>query len=281
MSHDYLLVDVFTDRPLGGNALAVFPDGDRVPEVLRQPIAREMNLSETAFVTSVAGNRYGVRILTPTEELPFAGHPTLGTAWVIRHLGRAQGDEFLQVTAAGETRVRFQGDTVWLERGGSVEGALADRTVVARVLGLAEDDLGAEASSRAGRRVSLAPAFADAGVRQLMVPLRSREALSRIAPLAELGELAHGGVYAFVPLAGGRIEARFFAPGLGVGEDPATGSAAAALGLYLGAELGELAVEIAQGAHLGRPSRLLLRASPGRARVGGSVVLVGRGSLDV
>ena len=115
----YLLVDVFTDSPLAGNALAVFPDGHEIPNSLMRPIAREMNLSETAFVTRWSSDGYDVRIFTPGAELPFAGHPTLGTAWVQHHLGRI-GERTVQRSLAGDTPISIAIDTVWLERVGNV-----------------------------------------------------------------------------------------------------------------------------------------------------------------
>jgi trans-2,3-dihydro-3-hydroxyanthranilate isomerase len=119
--------------------------------------------------------------------------------------------------------------------------------------------------------------MADAGVAQMMVPMKSAEQVAALEAPTSLD--VDGGVYCFAPLGPGRIKARFFAPGLGVTEDPATGSAAAALGLYLGARVGELELEIEQGAEIGRPSFISLSAAPGRARVGGAVHLALEGSL--
>src|SRR5437870_1889102 len=110
MTARYLLVDVFARESLAGNALAVFPDPGSVDPARMQKIAREMNLSETTFVTAARDDGYDVRIFTPTEELPFAGHPTLGTAWVLRHLDVVTGERSIQRSAAGETSVTFEGD---------------------------------------------------------------------------------------------------------------------------------------------------------------------------
>lgn len=101
MTVRYLVVDVFAREPLAGNALAVFPDAGSVAPVRMQRVAREMNLSEKTFITRVDADAYDVRIFTPAEELPFAGHPTLGTAWTLRHLGILPGDTVTQRSAAG------------------------------------------------------------------------------------------------------------------------------------------------------------------------------------
>src|SRR5690349_3735712 len=119
MGARYLIVDVFARHALAGNGLAVFPDPGTVDPERMQRIAREMNLSETTFVTAIREGGYDVRIFTPSEELPFAGHPTLGTAWTLKHIGALSGDRVVQRSDAGETPVTFDGRHVWLERGGS------------------------------------------------------------------------------------------------------------------------------------------------------------------
>src|SRR5437867_9577926 len=113
MTARYLLVDVFAREPLAGNALAVFPEPGSVDPARMQRVAREMNLSETTFVTELRPDGYTVRIFTPSEELPFAGHPTLGTAWVLARLGAGSGDRVTQRSAAGDTAVTFEGGRVW------------------------------------------------------------------------------------------------------------------------------------------------------------------------
>jgi trans-2,3-dihydro-3-hydroxyanthranilate isomerase len=276
----YLLVDVFTDRPLAGNALAVFPEAGGVPAATMQAIAREMNLSESSFVTQVGGTAYDVRLFTPGAELPFAGHPTLGTAWTLRRLKLLEADRAVQRSPAGDTPVSIALDTVWFERTGNVSNDIEDVSFIAHALGVSEAGIGFNAALIGMERTTLAPAIASAGVEQLVVPIADAETLAAIRP-RDLGGLTSDGVYCFAPIAPTRIKARFFAPGVGVAEDPATGSAAAALGLYLSARGGDLAFDISQGVEVGRPSTITVVTARGRVRVGGSVVAVGEGELDL
>lgn len=277
MAARYRIVDVFAREPLAGNALAVFPDPGSVEPARMQRIAREMNLSETTFVTAIAPDGYDVRIFTPTDELPFAGHPTLGTAWVLRELGAVAGERVVQRSGAGETPVEFDGDRVWLERTGSAGEDRDDVADLVRSIGATEIDVGFDAAELGAASNGLRPAIADAGVAQLMLPLADP---SVVASLRAPSSVAiTGGVYCFAPMGKRRIKARFFAPGLGVVEDPATGSACAALGLYLGSRAGELSVEVEQGAEIGRPSFISIVAAPGRARVGGEVHLASEATL--
>ncbi|GAC1414165.1 MAG: PhzF family phenazine biosynthesis protein [Actinomycetota bacterium] len=282
MKAPYLLVDVFTDRPFSGNQLAVFPDGHHVPEELMQPIARELNLSESVFVTEVsagAPDQYSSRIFAPSVELPFAGHPTLGTAWALRHLGRINGPRCVQRTKGGDTPVSMALDTVWLERTGTVGPDIEEISFIAPALGLNEMQVGFNAGVLGFDRLSLSPGVANAGVEQLMVPVADAMTLSQMKPRPETADLSGHGVYCFTAIAPTRIKARFFPRGLGVAEDPATGSAAANLGLYLAERLGDLAFEISQGAEVGRPGTLQVDTARGRVRVGGNVVLAGEGWL--
>jgi trans-2,3-dihydro-3-hydroxyanthranilate isomerase len=281
----FLQVDVFTAAALGGNPLAVFPEGEGLSAEQMQAIAHEMNLSETTFVMRAERDSYDVRIFTPAEELPFAGHPTIGTAWVLRHLGRIEGDELVQHTGAGDTIVRVEDDLLWFERSGTAGPDLgrtdpgADERV-AGVIGLPVADVGLEAREL-GRPGLLRPAFADIGLEQLMVPVRSVDALGRCMPRGdELAALSHEGVYCFTALGAGRLQARGFFPGLGIAEDPATGSAAAALGIYLATRVGDIEAEIAQGIEMGRPSRIFLKARSGSVQVGGRCELILTGTLD-
>lgn len=279
MKAAYILVDVFTDTPLAGNALAVFPDGHEIPEELYPRIARELNLSETVFVGRIDGDTYESRIFTPASELPFAGHPTLGTAWTLHDLGRVEGPRLVQRTAAGDTPVSLAFDTVWLERTGTVGPDIDDVSFIAPALGVSESSIGFNAGMLGFERQWMAPAFADAGVEQLMVPVADAGLLSRMRPRPEVVDLSGDGIYCFTAIAPTRLKARFFAAGLGIGEDPATGSAAASVGLYLADRLGDLAFDISQGVETGRPSTLMVDTSRGRVRVGGQVVKIGEGSL--
>jgi trans-2,3-dihydro-3-hydroxyanthranilate isomerase len=285
VSVDFVQVDVFADAPFEGNALAVFPDAAGLARAQMQAIAREMNLSETTFASSVEEDSYRVRIFTPDEEMAFAGHPTIGTCWVLRHLGRLTGDDFLQHSEAGVTKVTAEGERLWFERTGGSEDDLeardpGHRSRIAKALAIEEGRVGLEAREL-GRPGRLAPAFADAGLRQLIVPLRDVDALIACRPRPELiAGLAALGVYCFTATQAGRVRARGFFPGVGVAEDPATGSSAAALGLYLAARLGAIDLEVRQGAEIGRPSRIQVDAEPGRVRVGGLCHLVLRGTLE-
>ncbi|CAN5620875.1 PhzF family phenazine biosynthesis protein [soil metagenome] len=282
---EFLQVDVFAEVPYEGNPLAVFPDAAGLSKLQMQSIAREMNLSETAFVTAVRRDEYEVRIFTPYEELPFAGHPTIGTAWVLREIGLIGGGEIIQRSAAGATKVHALNDEMWFERQGRAEIDLEDRdpegvAPIAEALGVDPGRVGLEAREL-GRPGRLRPAFSDAGIRQLMVPLSDLAILEACRPRSELlGALTAAGVYCFTAVQAGRLRARGFFPSIGIEEDPATGSAAAALGLLLAARLGPIQLEIQQGVEIGRPSRIVLDAQPGTVRVGGRCQLAATGRLE-
>lgn len=280
----FLQVDVFAERPFVGNQLAVFPEAGELDRKQMQAIAREMNLSESAFVTKSQSDAYDVRIFTPSEELPFAGHPTIGTTWVLRHLGVLRGNEIIQRSAAGDTTVAVDGDVLWFRRSGEAGRDLEERDStasrgLAAALGIEERDVGLEAREL-GRSGMLRPAVADAGVEQLMVPLRNVAVLGALSVRPELARFGGTGAYCFTATQAGRVRARGFFPGLGIVEDPATGSAAAALGLYLAARIGDVELEITQGVEIARESKILLRTSGGGAEVGGRCALVFDGTLS-
>ena len=280
----FVQVDVFSDAAYRGNPLAVFPEAGALTTSQMQAIASEMNLSETTFVTTYSRDFYEVRIFTPSEEVDFAGHPTLGTSWVLRQQKFLGSDELIQRSRAGDTRVRVEGDRVWFVRTGSSgpdeDERLQDYSIwLARGLGLQDGDVGLEAREL-GRPGFLRPAFADTGLRHLMVPVRNLEALGSARPNpANLPDVRPGGYYCFTAVQAGRIRARGFFPGLGIEEDPATGSAAADLGVYLADRIGPIDAEIVQGVEMGRLSRLLMQASPGKVSVGGSCHHVFNGTL--
>lgn len=282
---DFLQVDVFAEAPYEGNPLAVFPDAGGVTAGQMQRIAREMNLSETTFVTGTSHRGYDVRIFTPHSELPFAGHPTIGTAWTLRHLGKWTGGEVVQRSDAGDTPVRADGEELWFERRGSSELDLGveDPGIARRIasgLGLEMRDIGLEAREL-GRSGELTPAFADAGLRSLLVPLRDLGALERVRiDERALGDLTESGAYCFTAVQAGRVRARGFFPEEGIPEDPATGSAAAALGAYIVDRIGPITLEVFQGVEMGRPSRILVRADQEHIRVGGACRLVLTGRLE-
>ena len=261
-------VDVFTDRPFAGNPLAVVPDGDRVPERQMQPLAREIGLSETVFVTN-AGRR--LRIFTPTMELPLAGHPTVGTAVELARLGRipAQGVTTFE-TGAGPIDVECSGSAATMTQAAPRLGGEVDRKRAARLLQLDERDIVGQ------------PAFCTTtGVAQAFVQVRGRDTLGGIRPdLDEVCTLAGADGVAAWCEHGDELAQRFFAPQMGVNEDPATGSAAgalAALRVFQGGEPG--AAVVRQGEEIGRPSTIHVevpgeRGAPGPPRVGGNAVLV-------
>jgi trans-2,3-dihydro-3-hydroxyanthranilate isomerase len=271
----YLVLDVFTDTPLEGNALGVFPDGAAVPADLLQRTARELNLSETVFLLPPEGGGTArVRIFTPAVELPFAGHPCLGAAFVV---AEASGlDRVVLETGAGPVPVdlsREDGRVAfgWMaqplptaEPYGEVEALLA-------ALGVAGSALPVEAYTN--------------GPRHVYVVLEDPAAVAAVTP--DLGALARLPVGVTVAAGTGtRWTTRMFAPALGVAEDPATGSAAGPLAVHL-ARHGRIAfgeeIVIAQGAQIGRPSTLHARADGTRERldrvaVGGAAVQVASGT---
>lgn len=274
-------VDVFTEQPYSGNPLAVFPDAGALGDEQMQAIASEMNLSETTFVMDSGQDHYSVRIFTPSEELPFAGHPTIGTAWVLRDLGRVTAPEITQVSPAGDTSVKFAEDMFWFERPPSPPPSLVPEPArVAALLGLGPEHVGfpAGAGSLGSGGERLAPAFSDAGVPQLMVPLRDADVLAAASPQHALGRLSHNGVYCFTPDGDG-LRARGFFPGIGIPEDPATGSAAAALGLYLADRIGPITTVVRQGVEMGRPSTIHVEATAEMVRIGGACAGVLTGTL--
>lgn len=300
--HRYFTADIFTDTPFGGNQLAVFPDARGIPEQRLQDVTREFNYAETTFVfpPKDAKHTRHVRIFTPGAEVPFAGHPTVGTAHVLAAIG--------EIPLAGdETRIVFEegvGPVPVMIR--SVNGAPAfaqlsvakmpergppapDVAQLATMLGLREDDF---------REDAWLPRAYSVGLPFLFVPLKTREAVTRARMRTDLWESVLAGkwaqdVYVFAP--GGErdgtdFHARSFVPGFSVPEDPATGSACGALAGYLSARdprrEGTLRWTVEQGFAMGRPSMLYVEADvAGGAvkgvRVGGSSVMVCEGTMEI
>lgn len=297
--HRFVQVDVFTDRVFGGNPLAVVLDGRGLSGAEMQAIAREMNLSETTFVLPATRPDcvVGVRIFTPRRELRFAGHPTLGTAWVLATQGRlpAGTKRFALEEGIGPVPVELEGDPVrpdfvWMEHGEPTFGPeLSQRGAVARALGLTEPDL-LRAPIQSG---STGTAF-------LFVAVRDRTVVDRAvadgsALVAAMLPASQMGVFVFAPdpdPAARRVYSRMFVPDRGgTWEDPATGSASGPLGAFLvryGLVEGGDTVSIVseQGTAMGRQSfvHITLSARGGRLadlRVGGGVVPVLEGTLTV
>ena len=269
----------------GGNPLAVFPEGGELDPSQMQAIAQTLNLSESTFVTGGDDGSYDVRIFTPGEELPFAGHPTVGTAWTLRHLGRLTGDSFVQRSPAGETQVIVDGDTLHFRRTGTAASDLEATNErahleVAKALRLDERDICLEAYEL-GRAGVLRPALTDAGLPHFVVPLRNLDALGRVdVDQARLEKLSPFGVYCFTAVAAGRVQARGLFPSVGVDEDPATGSAAACLGVYLADRVGGIELNVDQGIEMRRPSRMAVSATTEDVRVGGRCDLIHSGNLE-
>ena len=293
--------DVVTDRLFGGNQLAVFPDAAGLGAARMQQIARELNLSETVFVFPPEQPEYtrGLRIFTPGMELPFAGHPTIGAAFVLGAIGAIP-------LSAEETRIVFE------ESVGPVPvtiRARAGRPVFAELTAARVPELGPEPPPLADLAALLTlteqdlvdgpmrPRGASAGVPFLFIPLRDRAALGRVRLDLAVWEHAFARSWAphIVPFtadadAGSDLRMRMFAPAMGITEDPATGGAAAALAGYLAAleptGSSTLSWEIEQGVEMNRPSRIRVEADRREGavtavRVGGAAVLVAEATMVI
>jgi trans-2,3-dihydro-3-hydroxyanthranilate isomerase len=286
LSLTFYIVDVFAEEKYSGNQLAVVRGGAGLPDERLQKIALEMNYSETTFVLSedVTDGGYDVRIFTPGDEIPFAGHPTLGTAYVIQHEILASPVERITLRLkAGEIPVTF-GEVLWMRQLPPTLGAILDSALLARTLNLETADLD---DYYPVQEIST-------GLPALIVPLRDLDALRRCKVNWErYTEVAGSGknLYVFCPEphddGPGDLSARMFANDLGVPEDPATGSAAGCLAAYLleHSYLGtdSVDVRVEQGYEIDRPSLLYLRATRDgdemRVDVGGKVQMVARGEL--
>jgi PhzF family phenazine biosynthesis protein len=276
--YDFRLVNVFAESALAGNPLCVFEDARDLSDATMQALALQFNLSETTFLLPSASATARVRIYTPTFEMAFAGHPTLGTAHVVRDLVSA-GDALTLEMKAGVIPVMAAGDVWTLQANAPKHRApAASRAEIAAMLGLAEADLAAAP-----------PLWIDTGSDQLVVPLASFAAVRRAAPRAD-AMLAHGSngqramAYVFAR-EGDRVLSRFFFPKHGsVIEDPGTGSACANLGGFLLATGTALPQKLAidQGEAVGRPCRLGLEVtSDRRILVSGRVIEIARGTVSL
>lgn len=283
----FRLVNVFAESALAGNPLCVFEDARGIDDATMQALALQFNLSETTFVLPSATATARVRIFTPAFEMPFAGHPTLGTAHVVRSL-HGTGDAVTLEMHAGRIPVRAQGDVWTLSANAPRHRAVAaGRGELAAMLGLAPADVAPDPQHP--------PLWIDTGSEQLIIPLASVDAVRRAAPQssamqshASNGQRAMAYVFAFDGDAedGTRaVVARFFFPKHGaVLEDPGTGSACANLGGWLLATGAPLPQRLAiwQGDAVGRPSRLHLDVTAdGGIEVSGRVIELGRGSVSL
>ncbi len=290
-SFAFVTVDVFTDRRFGGNPLAVFPDARGLSDSDMQALAAEFNLSETTFVLPPAdpANTARVRIFNRKAEMPFAGHPNVGTGWVLAGMGRAKQGVLRFEEIAGLVEVQSEGDQVTIAAPQPLSlGPEMPAELVARCVGI---DVGEVVTT------NHRPVSASVG-NSFVIAEVTGAALGRAAPdIARFREVAAAykaptmganrlPIYLYAH-DGGRLRARMFSPLSGTIEDAATGSAAtplAALLLSLGKE-SEARYEIAQGVEMGRPSRLLCTAKRGadgiRSTVGGSCVPVLKGAVEL
>jgi trans-2,3-dihydro-3-hydroxyanthranilate isomerase len=273
--HRYVVADVFTDTPLQGNQVAVFTDAREIPESSLQALAREVNFSETVFVYPAEGEGHvRVRIFTPSTELPFAGHPVLGTAFVLA--GPMQLISIVLETGRGLVRID-------LEREGArlVFGRMQQPVPTIEPFARAEELLAALGGVESRLPVELY----DNGVPHVYVALASKQQVAELRPdFGAIEQLGDVGVNCFAG-AGTSWKTRMFGIGLGMTEDPATGSAAGPLALHL-ARHGVIdygtEIEIVQGEEIKRRSVLYATAhSPEHIEVGGSAVVVARGEFQL
>jgi PhzF family phenazine biosynthesis protein len=280
MELKFRILNVFTagGARLSGNPLCVVEDGSQLDLAAMQALARQFNVSETTFILPSKRAAALVRIFTPSYEMPFAGHPTLGTAHVCRALGLG-GNQLGLEMRAGIIPVTSNGNH-WTLRATAATSRLVEihPPELARLLGLEASDIGFQ------------PLWMKAGREQLIIPLTSEAAVRRVRPSLELFERLKsvdgaGQAYVFATTGAKKILSRFFFPdGPAILEDPATGSACANLGAWFVA-MGRrppLVFEIAQGEAIGRPSTLQLEVnSDNEVFVGGEVIEIGSGILNL
>jgi trans-2,3-dihydro-3-hydroxyanthranilate isomerase len=274
----YVVADVFTDTPLTGNQLAVFTDGRGVDDATMQSLAHEMNFSETVFVLPAeSGGHARIRIFTPSIELPFAGHPVLGSAFVLG--GPLQLVEILLETGSGIVPVTLEREGArivfgWMQQPIPKFEPFSEGEAVQELLGV---------------RSRLPVELYHLGPKHAYFELASEDEVAALEPdFTALSRLTHAGVNCFAG-SGARWKTRMFAPADGVAEDPATGSAAGPLAIHL-ARHGRISfgdeIEISQGVEVGRPSKLYARVEGSadqieRVEVGGSAVIVARGEFKL
>jgi trans-2,3-dihydro-3-hydroxyanthranilate isomerase len=273
----FRIVNVFTrEGRLTGNPLAVVEDAQGLDDATQQALARQFNLSETTFIFPSEKANARVRIYTPAYEMPFAGHPTLGTAHVVRSL-EGTGDSLTLEMQAGIIPVSAEGDRWTLQANAPKSRPAAESPAdLAQVLGIEASDVGSPVL------------WVSTGREQLIVPVKGAEAVRRVSPRAEpfarlRSEHGAAQVLAFAD-SGGAVESRFFFPsGAAILEDPATGSACANLGgWFMATQPGrDLERVVSQGEAVGRPSTLHLAVRGGVVFVGGHVIELGRGRISL
>lgn len=286
----YEIWDVFTDKPLEGNPLALIPDASQLNDAHMQVIAREFNLSETSFILPSEKADIQARYFTPSRELPMAGHPTIGTIFALHRHGKIKGESFRLELQAGVFEIGLEHEQTKLVRAWMNQGVpkkiseIADKSVIANALNLAATDV-----------MDLPIEFVSAGNPFLIVPLTSLDALARASLKPRAFENPNGqhvvGVFAFTTATENvKVRGRMFAgEGVGVSEDPATGSAHGPLGWYMARhrmlEFQNNTTEFIshQGVEMGRSSELHVRVTKIQndfsVSVGGHAVLVAEGTL--
>lgn len=279
LSLKFRIVNVFTQNgdALSGNPLCVFEKGEGLDTATMQRLARQFNLSETTFLLPSSRANARVRIFTPSYEMPFAGHPTLGSAFVCRALGLCEDDATLEMQA-GIIPVRARRDRWTLQANPSTTRPCDTPVeVLAGMLGIAPTDIGS------------APLWVKAGKEQLIIPLTSEAAVRAVRPNAAKlsavkSEDGHSMAYVFAQCEPHKLIGRFFFPqGSAIIEDPATGSATANLGGWMIASGRTLpqTFEISQGEYADRPSTLFLEVdAQKRIFVSGEVIELGGGTID-
>ena len=291
MKLDYLLLDVFTRDKLAGNPLAVVPHADGLLDDQMQRVASEFNLSETVFITKPKTDRHtaAVRIFTPRHELPFAGHPTVGAAVVLgiemRTTAVRLEEKIGIITCVIEKTDRQRGHARFaLPHLPTESGKPPDKLKIALALGIEPEEIGCGLHQ---------PSVYSAGVDYYLVPVRDAAVLRRTRLIGagwdQVFPLGHNSVYAYTETPDepeNDLAARMFTPDLG--EDPATGSAAAALigQLALHANDGQTEYVLRQGVEMGRPSKISIQIRKDgdvltHGGIGGEAVIIGQGSLDL
>ncbi len=301
MDLDYLLIDVFTDRPFGGSRLYLFPNGDRISGGMMQIIAQELGAGETGFILGerVDAARARLRVFTPSVEIPFGGHSVLGATFALDHLGH-RDCESVPGTFVWELEAGLYAVDTSDDGGARSYGLIQDRPEfmgqyfhrdkVARTLGIKEEDIAI---------TGLPCEIVSTGLPIHVVPIASLEVMERIHLRRKYADeiardLGFGDLFVFTCETEGEdvdVHCRMFAPHFGIPEDPASGAATGALAAYL---IKHRLVKIQrlvriiseQGLEMGRPSRIIVEATvkDGRAvsiQVGGQCVMVGSGTIHI
>jgi trans-2,3-dihydro-3-hydroxyanthranilate isomerase len=281
MEHRFTWLDVFAEQPLAGNGLAVVADADAVSEETMLALAQETRLSETTFVQSADadGADYRNRIWDQHEELPFAGHPSLGTAVAVARWRDLADTSFTQETRAGlqPIDVRKENGRWWASmlQNEAELGPELDRDSVMTAVGLRAEDA----------HPDLPPQVASTGMKHVIAPVAEHDALARAVPdyptIYELSEPYGSMVIYLAWVDGESVRARSFTRTIEMGEDPATGSAAGPLGAYLNQRTGTERVRIRQGEEMGRPSVIKVEMEDGRPRVSGGVIPLIDGEVNL